>query len=38
MKMKVFNQSHLSKILILIDRDDGKKKQVMEKTPSMASI
>ncbi len=38
MKTIVLYTTKASLNLILIERDDGKKKQTLEKTPSMASI
>lgn len=39
MKTTYFNQAKTSsKILIQIDLDDGKKKQIMASSPSMATI
>ena len=38
MNYDVLNSLNLSKILMLIDRDDGKKKQTLEKAPSVAFV
>lgn len=38
MKKNVLNSLNLSKIIILIDRDDGKTKQIMATPSSMAFI
>lgn len=38
MNYDVLNSLNLSKILMLIDRDDGKKKQIMATPSSMAII
>lgn len=38
MKQNILQALNLSKILTLIDRDDGQKKQTMEKTSSMAFV
>ena len=38
MKKNVLNSLNLSKIIILIDRDDGKKKQIMATPSSMAFV